>query len=85
MIDEKVLQSLARLNRNNDFKVFLEEYVGNLLEVQIDGCINAPNPQAFQGAAQVLKKLLDDVEAAEAAYRKRTQGDVPLQAPGNPF
>jgi hypothetical protein len=80
----KLMQAMARLSRNPDFKIFLEEYIQKLLDEAIDSCITAPEPTLFQGTAQVLKRLIEDVGNAEKKYLAEFRGPVPLPK-ANPY
>lgn len=81
---EKLYQALGRLNRNHDFQVF-KEHLNDHLKAQVDGCINADNPARNQGAAQVLKKIIDELDGAEDVYRKLTNHEIPLEPTQNAF
>jgi hypothetical protein len=67
---QKLFQSMARLSMSPDYAVFLTMYLQKELDKQIDGCVTAAEPAQYQGAAQALRKLINDMaKAKELAVR----------------
>jgi hypothetical protein len=70
--DKRLLQALANLESDTDFKVVKDWLYASLNQMYIDGSYAKEDHQArwFQGAEQVLSELLDKAEHAREALRK---------------
>lgn len=75
---EKLLQALARLNRNPDFQVFKKLTLEGAKAHETELCVLSDNPARHQGAVQVLSKILEDLDNAEQNYLKFKGQEVPL-------
>jgi len=70
--DKRILQALASLEGNTDFKVVTDWLYASLNQMYIDGSYAKEDHQArwFQGAQQTLVEFLDKAEHAREAIRK---------------
>lgn len=70
--DKRILQALATLESDTDFKVLKDWLYASLNQMYIDGSYAKEDHQArwFQGAQQAIAELLDKAEHAREAIRK---------------
>ena len=70
--DKRLLQALATLESDTDFKVVKDWLFASLNQMYIDGSYAKEDHQArwFQGAQQVLVEFLDKAEHAREVIRK---------------
>lgn len=70
--DKKLLQALASLESDKDFKVVKDWLYASLNQMYIDGSFAKEDHHArwFQGGQQVLSDLLNKCEHAREAVRK---------------
>lgn len=65
-IDNGLLEVVARLSRNKDFKIFTDYLIKQHLNVSIASTkLAGPEGMWAQGAAQMLEVLMDDIVGAE--------------------